>query len=120
MNNSDNSNRLSISGVWKKLPFKIKLIVIGVAGALFLFFIIIVTIISVAPIDHLTFSNETKTKISDNDDIKDYTEGYEVYYGEVCNEGDPGCTEENIEASEKVLKEQKKFYNKLNKVSSGL
>ena len=120
MNNNDNSNRLSISGVWKKLPFKIKLIVIGVAGALFLLFIIIVTIISIAPIDHLTFSNETKTKISDNDDIKDYTEGYEDFYGEVCNEGDPGCAEENIEASEKVLKEQKKFYNKLNKVSKGL
>lgn len=121
MNNNDNSNKLSISGVWKKLPFKIKIYILAGAGAIFLFFLIITTIISIEPGDFLEFSNKTKDTISsDNKDVSDYTTEYESFYGDVCSDGDEACSEKAIKETEKIMKQQKKFYNKFNDVSKGL
>ena len=63
----------NLSAVWKKLPFKIKLFIIGGLGAILVIFMITVALISIEPFDFLDFSNETKTKVSnDENDTSDY------------------------------------------------
>ena len=47
-------------------------------------------------------------------DVSDYTTEYESFYGDVCSDGDEACSEKAIKETEKIMKQQKKFYNKFN------
>ena len=110
-NNSLLSDKAKI--LWKNLPLKVKLIIIGgIMGAVVILLGVSV-VLGIIPSVFLDYSND----VQNSDDLK---KEYEEYWSVLCEEGDTNCSEEQIKAAKELRESQEAFYKKFEKLSSSL
>lgn len=91
---------------WKKLPLKVKLILLAIIAGVAVLLIVVSAIVGIIPFNFLDYSNEVGTS-------KDIEKEYSEFWKEFCSSEEDGCSEEQKKAAEEFQKSQLEFYEKL-------
>lgn len=92
---------------WKRIPFTVKLWILGAIGVAVLF-LILFNIIASIPDNFLNFGKKAQ-------ESEDFKKEYEHYWNDFCEEEQ--CSEEELKANEELQKSQEAFFKKLSDIS---
>ena len=114
MDNNDNNYDLGrhLKSIWKRIPLALRIKIALGLTALGLFFLIIITIISLNPINHLFFNDKASS------DGYNMDAAYNEFIANPCTEDNKRCADVQKQNYAKLKKDEEKFIKKLDKISN--